>query len=91
MVQDLKPEYIKLSGFFCKDIHNDEHKQTLVRSTAEMCQRVGIPVIIESVETEAELEVVKELGVTYGQGYHFARPAPAEDFVKNKDFVPPNK
>jgi EAL domain-containing protein (putative c-di-GMP-specific phosphodiesterase class I) len=89
LVQDLRPEYVKISGYFCRDIHKDEFKQHMVRSTADMCSRVGIPTILESVETADELEVARTLGVTYGQGYYFARPAPVEDLIEGGRFEPP--
>jgi EAL domain-containing protein (putative c-di-GMP-specific phosphodiesterase class I) len=90
LVQDLRPDYVKISGYFCRDIHIDKFKQHVVRSTAEMCDRVGIPTILESVETLDELEVVKSLGVTYAQGYFFARPAPSDELVAQNRFRPPS-
>lgn len=89
LVQDLRPEYVKLSGYFCRDIHKDEHKQLIVASTAELCQRIGIPTILESVEYEEELACVRTLGITHAQGYYFARPAPAEELVAGERFRPP--
>jgi EAL domain-containing protein (putative c-di-GMP-specific phosphodiesterase class I)/ActR/RegA family two-component response regulator len=86
LVQDLRPEYLKLSGYFCRDIHLDPFKQLIVRSTGDMCRLLGIPVILESVETGEELEVVKSLGIAYGQGYYFARPAPADEYAKGERF-----
>ena len=87
LVQDLRPEYLKLSGYFCKDVHKDPFKQLIVRSTGEMCATLGIPIILESVETADELAVVRDLGITYGQGYFFARPASAADFLSGDAFV----
>jgi len=81
LVQDLRPEYLKLSGFFCRDVHKDPFKQMIVKATGDMCRSLGIPVILESVETAEELEVVRSLQIDYGQGYYFARPAPAEDHL----------
>ena len=81
LVQDLRPEYLKLSGFFCRDVHKDPFKQMIVKATGDMCRSLGIPVILESVETADELEVVRSLQIDYGQGYYFARPAPAEDHL----------
>jgi EAL domain-containing protein (putative c-di-GMP-specific phosphodiesterase class I)/ActR/RegA family two-component response regulator len=86
LVQDLRPEYLKLSGYFCRDIHLDPFKQLIVRSTGDMCRLLGIPIILESVETAEELEVVKSLGIQYGQGYYFARPAPADDYLQGDRF-----
>lgn len=84
LVQDLRPEYLKLSGFFCRDVHKDPFKQMIVRATGDMCRSLGVPVILESVETADELEVVRSLQIDYGQGYYFARPAPAEDHLASK-------
>ncbi len=89
LVQDLRPDYIKISGYFCNNIENDEFKQTVLRSTAEMAGRLGIPTILENVETKSELEVVASLGVTYGQGYYYARPAPWDELCATDRFVGP--
>ena len=89
LVQDLRPEFLKLSGYFCRDIHLDPFKQMIVRATGEMCAVLGIPVILESVETEAELTVVRSLGIHLGQGYLFARPAPALELQASGRFVLP--
>ena len=87
LVQDLRPEYLKLSGYFCRDVHKDPFKQMIVKATGEMCQTLGIPVILESVETADELEVVRSLNIDYGQGDFFARPAPAADFLDGSRIV----
>ena len=87
LVQDLRPEYLKLSGYFCRDVHKDPFKQMIVKATGEMCHALGIPVILESVETADELEVVRSLNIDYGQGYLFARPAPAADFLDGSRIV----
>jgi len=87
LVQDLKPDYIKMSGYFCRNIHLDTFKQEIVRSTAQMADRLGIPTILENVETREELEEVQKLGITYGQGYFFSQPAPRQSLVASKRFI----
>lgn len=87
LVQDLRPEYLKLSGYFCRDVHKDPFKQMIVKATGDMCRALGIPVILESVETADELEVVRSLQIDYGQGYFFARPAPAEDHIASQRVI----
>ncbi|OGQ11195.1 MAG: hypothetical protein A2138_06560 [Deltaproteobacteria bacterium RBG_16_71_12] len=86
LVQDLRPDYLKLAGYFCRDLHLDPFKQMIVRSTGDMCRVLGIPIILENVETADELEVVKQLGIQYGQGYFFARPAPAASYTTSDRF-----
>lgn len=86
LVQDLRPDYLKLAGYFCRDIHLDPFKQMIVRSTGDMCRVLGIPIILENVETADELAAVKQLGIQYGQGYYFARPAPAASYAAGDRF-----
>ncbi|MFN3487135.1 MAG: EAL domain-containing protein, partial [Planctomycetota bacterium] len=52
------------------------------RSTARMLQKLRIPAIIECLETKEEFEMVRRLGVRYGQGYHFSRPLPVDELRK---------
>lgn len=39
-------------------------------------RETGASIIAEGIETEAELQTVRRLGVAYGQGYHLGRPIP---------------
>jgi EAL domain-containing protein (putative c-di-GMP-specific phosphodiesterase class I) len=40
-----------------------------------MCQDLDAAVVAEGIETEREYEVLRDIGVRYGQGFLFARPA----------------
>jgi sensor c-di-GMP phosphodiesterase-like protein len=46
-------------------------------------------VVAEGVETEADAAALRALGVDYGQGWHFGRPAPAQDLVAPFPVAPP--
>ena len=56
-------------------------KRNLIAGLVGMAQDLGIQTVAEGVETEAEAEICRELGFDMVQGYHFARPAPIEDFL----------
>ena len=43
-------------------------------------RRLGLEIVAEGLEAESHLEVVRAAGCRYGQGFLFARPAPAEHF-----------
>ena len=75
LLHELKPDYVKISGHFCRNVHKDATRQKIVRSTLALARDLDIPSIIEQVETAEELETLRWLGATYAQGYLFARPA----------------
>ncbi len=83
---DFKPDYVKLSGVLTKGVASDRARQEVVRSTAEMLRRLGIPAILECVETAEEVEAARALGVEFAQGYHFSRPLRAEELVERGAF-----
>jgi EAL domain-containing protein (putative c-di-GMP-specific phosphodiesterase class I) len=48
----------------------------LARSLVSFAQDTGAEVIAEGIETEDELDIVRQLGIPYGQGYFIGRPGP---------------
>lgn len=58
----------------------DEASLEIVRAVAALASSLGKLVVAEGVETRAQLERVKSLGLDFAQGYFFARPLNAEDF-----------
>ncbi len=80
LLDQLRPDYLKISGHFCRGLNVYRSKQVIVAHTARMASGLGIPTILEQVETPEERDEARRLGVAFGQGYLFARPAPARDF-----------
>jgi EAL domain-containing protein (putative c-di-GMP-specific phosphodiesterase class I) len=54
----------------------------LVRTIVTMGLNLELRVIAEGIETCEELELVRELGCTHGQGYWYSRPVPAEECTR---------
>ncbi|MBV8200525.1 MAG: EAL domain-containing response regulator [Acidobacteria bacterium] len=84
LLLNLRPEYLKISGTFCRQLDRDPFKQTLVQSTAEMAARTGIATIMEAVETAAEAEILHQLGIDYGQGFYFLEPLPGRELARSR-------
>lgn len=84
LLQNLRPDYLKISGTFCRHLDSDPFKQMLVESTAEMAARTGIATIMEAVETDEEAEILPLLGIDYGQGYFFLEPLPGEELARSR-------
>jgi diguanylate cyclase (GGDEF)-like protein len=72
---ELRPEYIKIDKYFIQDLDKDLVKQQFVRSISDIAQQSRAKVIAEGIETVAQLQVLRGLGIEYGQGFLLARPA----------------
>ncbi len=70
-----QPEIIKIDMELVRGIDTSLARRVIVEGIARMCRKLGITLIAEGIETEAELQAVRELGVRYVQGYLLARPA----------------
>lgn len=77
-LQSLKPDFLKLSGVFSRNLDTDISKQVIVKAATQMARRLAIPTILENVETAAELERARSLGVDFAQGYYFYQPKSAK-------------
>jgi diguanylate cyclase (GGDEF)-like protein/PAS domain S-box-containing protein len=75
-VRELPVDYIKIDQSFIRFLHERKKDQVLVKSMVEMSHSLGKKVIIEGVETREALEIVRNMGVEYIQGYYFCRPMP---------------
>ena len=75
-VMRIRAEIIKLDRALIEDVHLDPTKAALVSSLVHFASSTGADVCAEGIEHLEELRVLRHLGVTYGQGYALARPAP---------------
>ncbi len=78
-LKSLSVDYVKIDGTFVKDIVDDEVNLALVRSINDVAKVMGKQTIAESVENEAILEKLCEIGVDYVQGYGIGHPTPIEE------------
>ena len=74
---ELRPHYVKIDKHFIQSIHRDPIKLQFVRSIQQIADNAHARVIAEGIETQAELLILKNLGIPYGQGFHLARPSVA--------------
>ncbi len=81
-IASLRPNYLKLDLALVRGIDAEPVKQSAVRALAKMAEDVGAAVIGEGIETGEELNCLKNLGVSLGQGFLLGRPAPWENGVE---------
>ena len=58
------------------------HDLAIVSAAMVLADNLGFDTVAEGVETEAQREVLERLGCSQAQGYLFARPVPASEFVR---------
>lgn len=71
---ELRPDYVKIDRHFVDGIDTDTVKLQFVRSMRHIADTTGARVIAEGIEHAVELQVVRDLGILFGQGYFIARP-----------------
>jgi EAL domain-containing protein (putative c-di-GMP-specific phosphodiesterase class I)/DNA-binding response OmpR family regulator len=76
----LSPDVIKLDLSLTRDVDADPVKRALAASLKRFADDVGATITAEGIETRAELDALRHLGVHYGQGFYFARPLPLDRF-----------
>ncbi|MFA4898721.1 MAG: EAL domain-containing protein [Brevundimonas sp.] len=70
-----QPDIVKLDMALVRDIDTNTVKRTIVRNTLNMLRDLGIQPVCEGIETLAEHDVLRDLGVDLMQGYLLAKPA----------------
>jgi len=75
-------DIIKIDQSFIREMNTNPSDQALVAAAIAMAHALGIKVIAEGVETEAQLACLVEKNCDIAQGYLFSRPLPIEEFKK---------
>lgn len=73
---------IKLDAEFVRTLEHEPRCRAVISSTLALGDTLGMSVVIEGIETEAQCQQLLALGCTLGQGYWYARPMSGEDLLR---------
>jgi EAL domain-containing protein (putative c-di-GMP-specific phosphodiesterase class I) len=73
-------DYLKIDQSFIRNLERDANDLVLSEAIVIMAHKLGLEVVAEGVETQAQRDRLVEIGCDYGQGYLFSRPLPAAEF-----------
>jgi diguanylate cyclase (GGDEF)-like protein/PAS domain S-box-containing protein len=71
---------IKIDGSFIKSVNSNDQAATIVRAVLGLGRGLGLPVLAEGVETDAELHFLRDELCDEAQGYLLGRPAAISEF-----------
>lgn len=86
LLRDIPFKTVKIDQSFVQDL---PEKTTLIDTMVEMAKLLGLKIVAEGVETEAQLRHLTNKGCDYIQGFYVAKPMPVEsllDFIKREEF-----
>ena len=75
LLAQFRPDVIKLDMELLRGIDTSTPRRMIVEAVVGLCARLGVRVVAEGIETQAELDAVRSLGIDLVQGYLLARPA----------------
>ncbi len=77
----LPADELKIDRSFVANLTTSAADRHLVRSVIDLAHRFELKVVAEGIEDAATARVLTEMGCDIGQGYHFARPVPADEVL----------
>jgi EAL domain-containing protein (putative c-di-GMP-specific phosphodiesterase class I) len=81
LLAKFQPDLIKIDMDLLRGVDGSSARQAIIAGIVAMARQMGITVLAEGVETEAEMVTLKAAGIRLFQGYYFAKPA-LEAFVQ---------
>ncbi|WP_176590083.1 bifunctional diguanylate cyclase/phosphodiesterase [Sphingobium sp. EM0848] len=80
-LRDLPVDRVKIDRSLVRDIAVSAEARTICGAVVGLIQGLGMEVVVEGVETEAQMEMLRVIGCSLFQGYHLARPTGEADYL----------
>ena len=74
-------DIVKMDKTFADDI-GTQNGDIVFTHTIEMLKSLGKSTICEGIETQEQIEFLKNIGIKYVQGYYYDRPLPEQEYIK---------
>ncbi|MBE6099221.1 MAG: EAL domain-containing protein [Anaerovibrio sp.] len=79
ILKDLTVDVLKLDMKFIQNFERSSRASIIMESVVQMAHNLGIDTVVEGVETETQVEFLKEIGCNVVQGYYYAKPMSTEE------------
>jgi EAL domain-containing protein (putative c-di-GMP-specific phosphodiesterase class I) len=82
LLKHLPVDELKIDRTFVRDLLTDDADAAIVQSVVDLGGRLGLRTVAEGVEDAETLDRIGAYGVTVAQGFHIARPLPADELER---------
>ena len=83
-LKNLPFDVVKIDGSFVRDMLSDPVDHAMIRYTHEISKLRNQETVAEYVETKEDVEELRKIGITYGQGYYLGKPRPLSQWLESK-------
>ncbi|MGR9088660.1 MAG: putative bifunctional diguanylate cyclase/phosphodiesterase, partial [Gammaproteobacteria bacterium] len=73
-LKKLPIDYVKIDGAFIRKIYKSDEDKVFVKALADVAQAFGIQTVAGYVENQQILDMLKEFGIDFAQGFHIGKP-----------------
>ena len=90
MLKNLPVDVLKIDMAFVRELEKSERARAILKSIMHLAFDLGMGVVVEGVETKAQVDFLASIGADDIQGYYFSKPLPVPDFVEKlrQDWAP---
>lgn len=82
-LKKLDIDYLKIDQSFVRDLKHNKDDKSLCEAMIMMAHQLELKVIAEGVEDQETHAILRDMQCDFGQGYYYARPMPAREFLVN--------
>ena len=84
LVHEVRPEVVKISGQICRHVESSGLARSMIQAVTSIARDSGVRTIAEFIESESARQLLQDLGVDDGQGWHLGRPMPAQIWAEER-------
>ena len=82
ILKDIPFDILKIDKDFFSESNTSNDTKKIMHRIVEMADDLGIQVVCEGVETQEQIEMLREIGCSMVQGYFYGKPIPFEEFME---------
>ena len=81
-IVDMPVKIVKFDRSMVLDYFRSERAKVVMKATVNMIKELGLKMVAEGVETEEQMQGIKDLGIDYIQGFYYSKPLPQDEFLR---------